>query len=245
MQVILVGKEYFNKLILPQNVAGNYWLSEKIENKELKLVNIEAIDEMWYVSSKQYAKIFEMQEVDNKIQWVKIEDKIVLKEHEFYGVQLGESKEMFLLYCEPVMDKYTHLNIKNKHEIRIGSGKNNEITYYNGWAADCHAKMFFKDGVWLLENYDEKYGIFVNGKVRHKNARALYSGDVVWIMGLKIILIGDSIYINNPKEQCFLSKDAFEYAEDVFEADEDNEKDVRDEDEYFSRAPRLTDIIET
>lgn len=48
---------------------------------------------------------------------------------------------MFLLYCAPVFEKYTHLKIKDKHEICIGNGKNNQITYYSGWVAECHAKL--------------------------------------------------------------------------------------------------------
>lgn len=247
MQIVLVGRNYINKMVLPQNVVGNYWLCEKVEDREQKLINIEAREGIWFVNSKQYAKIFEMQENGEKLQWVKVEDSIALKEYEFYGVQLGESKEMFLLYCAPVLEKYTHLKIKDKHEICIGNGKNNQITYYSGWVAECHAKLHYENGKWLLENYDTQFGVFVNSKVRHKDARVLNFGDVVWIMGLKIILMGDSIYINSPKEQCFWSKDVFELVDDVaenLEEEKDKNNDEKDEEEYFSRSPRLTDIIE-
>lgn len=247
MQVTLIGKDYINKLVLPQNIAGNYWISETIENKEMKLVSIEAREGIWFVSSKQYAKIFELKEIAKNFQWVKIEDSIALKEHQVLGVQLGESKEMFLLYYSPVLEKFTHLKIKDKKsDIFIGSGKDNQITYYNPWTSETHAKLYDLDGKWMLENYDKDYGIFVNGKVRHKNAKALVNGDVVWIMGLKIIMLGDSIYINNPNEQCYLDSNVFEVIdEEPLNANIIEDKKDEEEDEYFSRAPRLTDIIET
>ena len=246
MQVTLVGKGYINKVVVPQNSAGNYWLCEKIENRELKLVNIEAREGMWFANSKGNATIFVMQKSGLTMQWVRIEDSIALKENEFYGVQLGETEEMFLLYCAPVLENYTHLNIKNKQDINIGTGKDNQIVYYNSWVSEKHARLHFENGKWLLESYDTQFGLFVNGKVRHKDARTLNNGDVVWIMGLKIILMGDSIYINNPKEQCLWSQDAFEMAENLDSSVTlpNNQKDLKEDDEYFSRAPRLTDLIE-
>ena len=183
MQVTLIGKDYINRLVLPQNVAGNYWISDTVENKEIKLVSIEAQDGMWFVGTKNYARIYELKEVAKQLQWVKIEDSIALKEHEVLGVQLGESKEMFLLYCAPVLETYTHLKIKDNNEITIGSGKKNQITYYSGWVSEYHAKLYKVDGKWMLDNFDTQYGVFVNGKVRHKMAKALKYGDVVYITG--------------------------------------------------------------
>lgn len=151
---------------------------------------------------------------------------------------------MLLLYCSPVLEKYVHLNIKEKQDINIGVGKNNQIVYYCVWVADYHAKLHYENGRWLLENYDKRFGIFVNGKVRHKDARTLNNGDVVWIMGLKIILMGDSIYINNPDSKCFWNEQALELVPHTYEATYEEQKPKIDDDEYFSRAPRLTDIIE-
>ena len=49
----------------------------------------------------------------------------------------------------------------------------------------------------MIENLDPNFGTFVNNNPVNKRLKMLFNGDVIFIMGLKIIIIGKSIYINN------------------------------------------------
>lgn len=246
MQILLVGKNYINKLILPQNVAGTYWISDKVENREQKLISVEARDESWIITSNQYVKIFEMNRIGNNIQWIKVEDEIVLNEYHTYGVKLGDSNELYILFCMPVFEKYKQFNIKNTTEITIGSGDNNHIVYNNPLISNYQAKLYFDGEKWLLENYNLQFNVFVNGKVRHKNARTLRNGDVIFIMGLKIILMDKTIYINNPRNECLCNSNYLEFIkENKIEIEAGIFEGNNDEESTFSKSPRLTNIIES
>ena len=50
MQAILISKNEINKINLPKNPVGNYWISSKeMDNKEKKLINIEGNGKEWQV----------------------------------------------------------------------------------------------------------------------------------------------------------------------------------------------------
>lgn len=78
---------------MPQNVAGNYWLSDNIENKERKLVNIEARDGIWFANSNSNAQIYVLPKDSSDTQWIRIDDCIALKEYEFYRVELQDTRK--------------------------------------------------------------------------------------------------------------------------------------------------------
>ena len=101
----------------------------------------------------------------------------------------------------------------------------------------------------MIENYDMNFGTFVNGKPIIKPT-LLFNGDIVFIMGLKIIIMGDTIFINNPGENVYYSGEMFEITEKPIQKvikEEEEEKNIElfEEKDYFSRAPRITNIIET
>ena len=162
MQILLVGKNYINKLVLPQNIAGTYWISDKLDNREQKLISIEAKDESWVTNSNQYVKIFELNRIGTTIQWIKTESEVVLKEYYTYGVKLGDSNELYILFCMPVFEKYKHFSIKNTTEITIGTSENNHIVYNNPLVSTINSKLFYDGEKWLLENYNMQFNAFVN-----------------------------------------------------------------------------------
>jgi len=107
--------------------------------------------------------------------------------------------------------------------------------------------MSFDKNNWIIENFDNKYGTFVNNEPVSK--KALSNGDVVFIMGLKIIIMGDSIFLNNPSDSVHCDGHVFSLgaAENTpadLKPESDNGVELYTEREYFSRAPRLTNAIE-
>ncbi len=256
MLVTLIGKNVKYKTILPQNITGNYWISDTEGENEKKLVNIQAQNGQWQIVSTNFARIINNKNIkiqNGQIQITKsqdqIIDKITLNEYSMHCITIGNSNELYILYCSPVYEKnFCHLNIKSTSEILIGSNDNNNIIYNNALVKNIHARIFLSNGRWMLENFDSEYGTFVND-ISVKERQFLFNGDVIFIMGLKIIMMGNSIFLNNPWNKISYDSEVFKINKqniDIsnMQPEDDNEVQLYDEDEYFSRAPRITNLIE-
>ena len=258
MQIALIGKDTLYKLSLPKNVEGNYWLTDHKEKKKKKLINVEGKDGKWQLVANDYTNVIDLKfiDIDDKSHGIKVyknndkgEKTIILEEYKMYGISFKDSKELFLLCCLPTFEKdLIQLNIKSREPFYIGSDSKNQISYRNKLVHKTHAKIYLYENNWMIENYDMNFGTFVNGKPVIK-PQLLTNGDVIFIMGLKIIIMGNRLYVNNPEENLYYSAGFFEVIEPKTEKvirgqDEEKNIEMYDEDEYFSRAPRITNVIE-
>ena len=258
MLVTLIGKKTIYKIKLPQFAIGNYWITDQNEDKEKKLVNIEGKDGQWQIVSNNHAKIVNPKSVmisNERIMLSRetesIIDVAVLKEYSMHCITIGNSNDIYIIYCSPVFEEnYTHLDIAHTREITIGSKEDNDICYNNALVADTHAKIIYNNGRWALENFDAKLGTFVNDSSVFSENKLLQNGDVIFIMGLKIIIVGNSIFINNPNEKVKFRDKIFKINEtkEEFSTKEENEEGLEniepEEEEYYSRAPRIRNKIE-
>lgn len=101
----------------------------------------------------------------------------------------------------------------------------------------------------MLENYDNVYGTFINNSPVTSRLKLLFNGDVIFIMGLKIIIMGNGIFVNNPFNRASYNKRFLEVSKSKqknIHIDEEDDSDVElyTEKDYFARAPRITNIIE-
>ena len=260
MLVTLIGKKAIHKIVLPQTTIGNYWISDKTGKTEKKLVSIEGVGSNWKITSNNNFKIIDLKTVTingDSIRPInekeKIEKEIFLKEHTMYGIFLTNTKEFYILYCMPAYeDNMVHVNIKHTQEIHIGRGTQNHICYNNKLVSDYHARIVLSNGRLMLENYDTTYGTFVNSNQIGKESWILFNGDVIFIMGLKIIVMGNSLYINNPGNLVSVNGTNLVESKErksvpIIEENEEDDDDIDlySEKEYYSRAPRITNLIET
>lgn len=260
MIVTLIGKNVLYKLKLPSVAIGNYWLTD--ENQE-KLINIEGKDGEWEITGGNKLKIikpkaltsftFDVQKaVEDRKNLI---EKAKLTEYSMNYIYLKNySKDLFIVYCTPTVEKrFMKLDFENTQEISIGSDKNNDIIYRNLLVKDKHARIFYSGGKLIIENFDTNFGTFVNGNVVTSKMKLLLNGDVVFILGLKIIILGKSIYINNPFNLVKYNKNLFTLNHAKYkipkqidsEDDNDNNNiELYSENEYFARMPRITSVIE-
>lgn len=252
MLVTLIGKNRMYKIVLPQIAIGNYWLTDNSE-KERKLINIEGINGKWYVTSNGSIQIIDktaIQVIDNKVKvdYTKRLDRAILQEYDKYIIRFGNSEELFTLYCFPVCDSNLfHLELKDKNEIKIGRAINNDIIYNNEFVMSNHARIYMYNGNWMIENHDTNFGTFVNNKPVPAEGTRLTNGDVIFIMGLKIIVMGKGIFINTPENKIICDNKVFNLIKEKVEIKDDGEEEnieLYSEEDYFSRAPRITNIIE-
>lgn len=250
MKVVLIGDKKLDKIILPQVPSGNYVLEVK-EGKATKILKIEARDGKWQILSDDDLRIINPECIkiaNDKIRILKSEkqfvSKINLEEYKMNIVRFNNSKKIYLLYCLPVYeDNWERLTIKHSQGINIGKNKENQIVYDNELISDKHARIFLNNGNWMLENYDKNYGTFVNNKRVSDNIKFLYNGDVIFIMGLKIIFMGSSIFINNPQNKMNYDKNSLILEEipkvELLPDEDNNDDELYTPVDYFYRFPRI------
>lgn len=233
MIVSLIGKNKICKVNLPENVEGNYWLNYNQE----KLINIKARNEKWQIVCDDNI------EVNNNMI-----DNIILYEYCRYSVYVKKLNENFLLYCFPSCEnEWNKLEIKEKSSITIGNREDNDIIYRSNLVSDIHTKMLYYNGKWMIENFDSRFGTFINDRPVLKNGDSLKNGDVVFIMGLKIVIMGKYIFINNPQNKIFYDNKVFSLVEhntEMRNTEDSKYVNVDYERNYFSRVPRLANRIQ-
>lgn len=257
MLVVLIGEGKMHKVILPQVPSGSYIINDKYSNINRRLLEIESRDGKWQITSDQIAKVLNPKCINianDKINIINSTETFVsgmiLKEYNIYELIIGDSNALYILCCLPVYeDNWIHLDIKHTQEISIGRNSLNQISFENNLVANTHARIFLSNGRWMIENYDKKYGVFLNNNLVYNTPKFLFNGDTIFIMGLKIILMGNSIYVNNPSGK-------MKYDENVLVLDKIEEqtvvKDEREEEkyvelyspkDYFYRSPRISSKI--
>lgn len=258
MLVSLIGKNKILSTILPESPEGVFWIKEECDGNDKKLICIEGKVNEWFITSNKAARIINSQAVtfrDGKMLLIpnnnEYINKVALKKETMHYVAFENSDEVFVLYCSEVYEKdMLHFDIKDKSEIIIGKNPECDISYNQHLVEDKHARIFYDEDSWKIENYDEKYGTYVNGSLVKSKIKDLYSGDTLFIMGLKLILLGDSIFINNPSDKMKYMMRALipnEYKQKVENSKDEDENTLPElyaRDDYFSRAPRIVNKIE-
>ncbi len=242
MFVALIGKNEIYKTTLPKNQMGTYYITNK-EGK--KIINIDGFNGAWIISSNNHVKITNKKSLDKENQI----SSITLKPYQQHWVYLTQEKQWYILYCAPVLEEYIELNLKTTGEISIGKDEKNHIQYSHPLIKKTQAKIFHSVGVLLIENYDLNFGTFVNNKPVTKKKKIVYNGDVIFIMGLKIIIMGNKVFINNPfdkvkfdEEKFFIETEEISYQN--LKEEDDSEIQIYQETDYFARAPRIASVIE-
>ena len=242
MLVSLIKRDRIYDLKLPSSVYGNYWIADKDEKKATReLINIEETNGRWKIKSNSENKL-----VDSTGETIK---EAFLTEYSFNYMKIEKEETISIIYCSPIYDKTsTHLDVKNIHDIYIGSGSDNQLIYSIAAVSPKHALLKIHDGIWTIEDLNSNFGVYVNNK-RVKNA-TLSNGDVIFIVGLKITILGSSIIINKPFGQLKWDQALFhphEYKKQPIipvKEDEETELELYEESEYFFRSPRFKTVIE-
>ena len=264
MRVSLIKNNIIKDLILPRKVSGSYWITDYDENgNEENLVNIEATEEGWKVVSNE--DVFCILN-DKKI------SSVLLKEYSFYPIKNKTDNSFMLIYCSPINDQtYKFYEINSiVNGITIGNDSRCDISYNSELISEIHARISLvslendKDAnlnKLIIKEYDPKnnvkatkWGVYANNK-KIKGTQILENNDVIFIMGLKIIVSKlDNKYIcaiNNPSERVNLNINNFRPITNImtdtqyFEENEEIEMNLYDENDYFHKKPRFINKIET
>lgn len=259
MLVTLVGNNKIYRMRLSDNVEGNYWLYDDAGDEKSKLVNIRSYKGRWIVSSSKYSKIIDQKYIKREgesFYVVPSPNAVIkaaaLKEYSKMYVSLRNQDEIYVLYAFPSYERnYTSYEIINDYELKIGSDFANDIMGRDDLLSDVHAHIFKRNGNWYIENYNSQFGTFVNSSTVGDDTEQIKNGDIIFICGLKLMLIGNIISIYGPADKVKVShknlskremigkKQLYKEPEEL----KDEEVELYQENDYFYRAPRIIDKI--
>ena len=233
MKVSLIKKDKIVSIILPLQIHGNYWIVDKTkEGKNRNFINIVENGNSWRMLSNYEINIYQNNEY---------KEYVDLTENTFYLVKIN-GEEDALIYCGKVYeDRTAQLSLKHEADIIIGSKENANICCNIPQILSEHARLSYKNGSWIISEINKDGYIYVNN-VRVSNCK-LNNGDIIFIMGLKLIVIKNNIIINNIDKIKVDGNLFSEYRyqkQNVREAKETDELITLYKDsDYFFKAPRF------
>ena len=186
---VIHPKRLFN-LTLPKKISGSYTLNDIDDNKKSRmLITIQEENEKWVAYSNKHVKIWQEK---------KPVDKIILENYQYLLLQIKGEEGFLVMYSCPVNDEsFIGVTLNQNMEFFVGNEISNAISCNNPLISPQHAKIAYKDNNWFLEDLNTQYGTFVNGKIINQRVQ-LYHGSVIFILGFKLIPLGNTLYFNNP-----------------------------------------------
>ncbi len=188
MHVVLLEQgQFMRSLWLPAEKEGRFVFEATDEGNTVPISVIAENDEWYAIAGKDGQFIFNGGVFGNK---VPLHDCSLImaafgdKKYTLYSEFEREKDNVFLPYY---IEKYT--------DIHIGRLSNCDICYPNPFVSRDHAILHWDNGNWYIVDLDSKNGVFLNGvSVREALVKP---GDVIYIMGVYIIMGVGYIGINN------------------------------------------------
>ena len=180
MRVILYNNKGKQTLELPANVEGSFILSDDNQNK---MVNINSIQNNWIMSANPGFNI--TQNGQNLTE-------TALSVNSFYFIK-SENKNVnnYIIYTEPDYDNSIKVfSAEQNVQITIGKAQNNGIIYSNPYINDTHL-ILQNDGTGFKLVVVNNGLTFLNDIILQKQQTVLYNGDVILLMGLRIVVVNN------------------------------------------------------
>lgn len=205
------------------------------------ILPLEVWDGVWYLKeSRQYAITINEKAVG----------ETVLAPGTLLNCEMKNSEMVFSVTVDEVgagntrFNKY-FLNPELMPRITMGSGEESIIRYSNSFVSPSHAEIISMGGKVEIRDLDSVNGTFVNGRLLTEK-RELRYGDVIYIIGLKIVYLGNILAINNPKDQCAVSRlKPITVTAGTHIEDEEDGGEFDDSENYFLRTPRKLEKLDT
>ena len=230
MIVNLIKKQQIFSSKLPIKIKGQYWIQDIDETgKKRNLIGIEAIDGVWVIKSNPLVSI--IGESNERLKTVTLQENI------FLNIKLRNNDERIILVTHPVEDSrqiFKKYMVQDGTVLDIGRSSKNQLIHPNKYISARHAQIKCCGGSWELEDLDSTNGTYVNGKRAQKIS--LQIGDIIYIMGLQIIVGRRFLAFNNPDGALQINTpDLVPFRnQEVIEIEQEDRKQ-----EYFYRSPRF------
>lgn len=252
MKLTLLSQKEYSSIVLPEKQAGRYWVRGKNSSgKMTDIVVVEALQSMelggssqWILKSNRRFRIVDKNH--NEMQ------SIPLNPLEIYRIQSTDGSLKFVLYTEPLGDdrrRYSGYElIESEVTLKIGLNPDNDIVFLNNFVSRNHAELTISQNAITVRDLGSVNNTYVNGKAVKQADLSI--GDVIYVMGLQIVVTKRYIFLNNPDGNIKVQSSGLrQYHAPMSKpalADFDDDDDYEDiQDDYYYRAPRFKHNVDT
>ncbi len=240
MLVTFFNDEKMSTLSLPEKVKGQYWITYNDSNGNLvNLMEIEGVNGEWRLKSNKDACICS----PNTEKTYKY---YTLNNYDICKIATLENGGIAHVVTEPDTEDrklFFKFGIRNDDAIKIGRDTANDIIFAIDSVSANHAVLTYENSSWKIVDCNSTNGTFVNGD-RLNGEMSLRFGDVIYILGLKIIICDGFIAINNPDNKVKINEHKFYLMQYPGINEIDSEDIDVDDIDYYYRSPRLKRDIE-
>lgn len=182
MIIVGVKNNKIFKLILPENVEGNYLIKD---NFGMTLGNIAAENDNWVIyPNKDYVLNYN----GNQVTQSKVED------YSQFFIKNVIDGTTSVLVASPTIETNI-IEIKpTKQKLTLGSDAACDICYQTSLINPLHATITHEKERWYIECAENSY-IFVDDRLARR--KRLNHGDLIYMYGLKIVCLCDFIVLMN------------------------------------------------
>ena len=190
MQVVVIKKEKLYKYPFPNEFVSNYWIKDNDEfGNERNLIMLAKRENSWFLIANDVCRIIEDSKEVNETD---------LNLNKFYLLKINSknsSTNAIIYICNENDASYNSYEIISNGEYTIGSSPNKNIILNSINISEDHAIITRDNNSLSIKAIDTNFGIYVND--HRENYKRLENGDIVFIMGYKIIVLNDYIIVNS------------------------------------------------
>ena len=228
-------------LLTEQKVVETLWIpldtTESIFFNNINSFHIEKMEDSWNIFCSEPAYVY-----IPKFPHLYI---VPLEDNSLYTVIDGENKYVILVeYMDREQSLFQNYYIENNSRIWIGKDYTNDIVFLNPYVTRQHALLEKNIDGWKITDNNSANRVYVNGKA--VTEAKLHLGDVIFIVGLQIIIGVDFIAINKGKHDVDIKFRKFN--ESMTLIDQEGRfspaKNIVKDHIIFSRQPRQRSVLE-
>ncbi|MGN1140845.1 MAG: type VII secretion protein EssC [Oliverpabstia sp.] len=242
MFITLFSKERIQTTALPEKIAGQFRLFLPCGGKQVSFLSVEGIDGRWIIKPGRQTLLYNSNGEAKKA----IEAQV----YAMYPFRLKDNTVKGIVFCEPMTEDralFRKMAFLSDVTITIGRSPKNNICYGRPFVSSEHAKLTYQQGKWYIEDCHSTNGTFVNS--RAVTYTELKTGDMIYILGLKIIVGADYIAYNDPDGKVGINlPQAQKFKMTAMKIQDEEPEDDWDEDQdagkYYSRSPRFKREVE-
>lgn len=237
MRITLFLQSKILEFFLPSQISGSYSFDENID-EETKIINIEAKNGKWILYGKENISV-----LNNNVEVKELE----LEVNQFYLIKKEDT--VYLIYTSPIFEEnFLMYTYNNQIDLMIGNSSDCSIKYSCPFLNEMLVEICHIEGQ-LKIAHNQKMFLYINDQALEKREEILNYGDIINILGLKILILPNILIFNNPNNSLLVNAQLASILPFVYEAEEYKNIDVKDIDlytkeEYFSKSPRIRRIIE-
>ncbi len=238
MVINLIKPKRMCSMTLPTKIKGRYWLTDTEEDRSARvLFSIEAVNGRWVVRSTESISVIDAEN--------NVASSVVIEPLSFFNVRVRGSEERMILFAEGEdtgRGEFRKYIVRGRQDITIGRTNNNALHYANTYVSSLHARLTYDGERWHIADTNSKNGTYVNGLRIQK--KALEAGDLIYIMGLRIVVGHGFLAVNDPGGLLTVNTPALEPYRPQKE-DADRPRPALPEQPCFYRSARFHREVET